>query len=175
MTTTPLHIASWRNVQRLDKTRVSLAVESLKNLLCQYPVGDIVDLRNRIEENRESWIHGRDGVPCDFCYGTGTSAKLAEEVWKALEAKNLSTPEWHVEFKRLWLEPANRIEEEVCPVCNGTLKTHEMGMHFGWGMGIRNYLRQQGYGEKWFGIDNLDDFYVTLVEMALGFSAPEGA
>ena len=40
--------------------------------------------------------------------------------------------------------------------------------HFIWGMQIRNLLREKGYGEDYFGIANLDDIYVQLVEDALG-------
>ena len=41
------------------------------------------------------------------------------------------------------------------------------GSHFDWGMGVRNLLRAKGFGEKEFGVDNLDDYYVGLVEMAV--------
>jgi len=39
--------------------------------------------------------------------------------------------------------------------------------HFHWGMGIRNELRQNGYGEAYFLVKNLDDIYVELVEDAV--------
>jgi hypothetical protein len=39
--------------------------------------------------------------------------------------------------------------------------------HFGWGMGIRNHLRQHGCGEAALGVANLDDVYALLVEQAL--------
>ena len=39
--------------------------------------------------------------------------------------------------------------------------------HFHWGMVIRNLLREKGFGEEYFGVDNLDDIYVSLVEEAL--------
>jgi hypothetical protein len=39
--------------------------------------------------------------------------------------------------------------------------------HFLWGMSVRNLLRQKGFGEDHFGVDNLDDFYIPLVEEAL--------
>jgi hypothetical protein len=45
------------------------------------------------------------------------------------------------------------------------------GYHFGWGMAVRNLLREKGFGEKYFGIHNLDDIYVYLVEEAFGLSA----
>lgn len=40
--------------------------------------------------------------------------------------------------------------------------------HFYWGMSVRNTLRTKGFDEEYFKIDNLDDFYVPLVEEALG-------
>jgi len=39
--------------------------------------------------------------------------------------------------------------------------------HRGWGTAIRNLLRHKGFGEKYFGINNLDDIYVELVEDAV--------
>lgn len=39
--------------------------------------------------------------------------------------------------------------------------------HFWWGMGIRNFLREKGFGEEYFGSHNLDDIYIYLVEEAL--------
>jgi hypothetical protein len=39
--------------------------------------------------------------------------------------------------------------------------------HFTWGMGVRNLLRDEGFGEKYFGVDCIDDLYVGLVEEAL--------
>ena len=42
------------------------------------------------------------------------------------------------------------------------------GYHFRGGMVIRNALRENGYGEDYFGIDNLDYIYCSLMEMAIG-------
>jgi hypothetical protein len=38
--------------------------------------------------------------------------------------------------------------------------------HFGWGMAVRNLLREKGYGEEYWPIWNIDDIYVQLVEDA---------
>lgn len=46
--------------------------------------------------------------------------------------------------------------------------------HFSWGMGVRNLLRQKGASEKELGIDNLDDYYIVLVEQALGLEDLNG-
>lgn len=42
--------------------------------------------------------------------------------------------------------------------------------HFGWGMAVRNLLREKGFGEEYFKVHNLDDIYVALVEEALGLT-----
>lgn len=39
--------------------------------------------------------------------------------------------------------------------------------HFHWGMAIRNILRDNGFGEKEIGVENLDDVYAELVEDAI--------
>lgn len=39
--------------------------------------------------------------------------------------------------------------------------------HHGWGMAMRNLLREHGLGEDYFGIDNLDCIYTFLIEDAL--------
>lgn len=57
--------------------------------------------------------------------------------------------------------------KQNCWVCRGT-GTATYPLHFSWGMGVRNLLRTEGFGEDFFGIDNLDDYYVPLVELAVG-------
>lgn len=37
----------------------------------------------------------------------------------------------------------------------------------GWGMGVRNALREHGFGEEPFGVRNLDNIYVPLIEEAV--------
>ncbi len=39
--------------------------------------------------------------------------------------------------------------------------------HFGWGMGVRNLLRQNMFGEKEMHVENLDNIYVELIEEAM--------
>lgn len=41
------------------------------------------------------------------------------------------------------------------------------GWHFFGGQDVRNLLRSKGYDEKYFGIDNLDDIYINLIELAM--------
>lgn len=45
--------------------------------------------------------------------------------------------------------------------------------HFNFGMGFRNWMRQSGIGEDYFGIGNLDDYYVSLIEHAVTMSWPD--
>jgi hypothetical protein len=40
--------------------------------------------------------------------------------------------------------------------------------HLNWGMGIRNSLRQAGFTDDLFPTNNLDDYYVRLIEIACG-------
>ena len=40
--------------------------------------------------------------------------------------------------------------------------------HFSWGMALRNHLREKGFTDKEVPDRNLDDYYVALVEYALG-------
>ena len=57
---------------------------------------------------------------------------------------------------------------EHCILCGGTgIQKHEWGFHFTWGMAVRNLLRSGGFGEKELEVDNLDDYYVAIIEMAV--------
>jgi hypothetical protein len=38
--------------------------------------------------------------------------------------------------------------------------------HFTWGMAMRNLLRENGFTEQELGIDNLDNYYISLIEQA---------
>jgi hypothetical protein len=39
--------------------------------------------------------------------------------------------------------------------------------HFGFGMTVRNALRRAGFGEEYFGVHNLDDIYIDVIEEAV--------
>jgi len=41
-----------------------------------------------------------------------------------------------------------------------------MPYHFTWGMTVRNLLRENGFGEREMGVENLDDFYIGIGEKA---------
>lgn len=43
--------------------------------------------------------------------------------------------------------------------------------HFSGMMGVRNELRKNGFGERELGLDNLDDYAVGLLELAMGVTA----
>jgi hypothetical protein len=43
--------------------------------------------------------------------------------------------------------------------------------HFNACMAVRNALREEGMGEKYFGVDTLDDYYVPMLERAIRKSA----
>lgn len=69
-----------------------------------------------------------------------------------------------VEFLRTTLQPVReQIQAAMVEDPNGWW----MGYHFGWGMAVRNILRQNGYGEKELLVWNLDDVYIQLVEEAI--------
>jgi hypothetical protein len=40
--------------------------------------------------------------------------------------------------------------------------------HFHFGLAVRNQLRRKGYDASYFGVSDLDDIYVQLVEESLG-------
>jgi hypothetical protein len=45
---------------------------------------------------------------------------------------------------------------------------HAEMQHFGWGMAVRNLLRDKGFLDNMTKTGNLDDYYVQLVEAAVG-------
>lgn len=68
-----------------------------------------------------------------------------------------------VEWIRGYLEP--QVQRQIAQVI-GT-PDWPAAYHFGWGMGMRNALRRNGFGEREFGIQNLDNIYIELVEEAV--------
>lgn len=44
----------------------------------------------------------------------------------------------------------------------------ELGLHFGWGMAIRNQLREAGLSDSMLPLGNWDDYYVACIEIACG-------
>lgn len=79
------------------------------------------------------------------------------------------------ELKQPAIEMLQReLGEEFTQWYRDRVRTHDSrwwlpkGWHFIGGMAIRNLLREQGFGEAYFGIHNLDDVYIELVEGAIG-------
>jgi hypothetical protein len=58
----------------------------------------------------------------------------------------------------------NDIKLEIKTLINNDSEGWFGMYHHGWGTSIRNLLRRKGFGEKYFGINNLDDIYVELIE-----------
>lgn len=76
----------------------------------------------------------------------------------------------------LWSQAVEFLKKELEPIAADIrMKIRNPGpygwiapYHFGWGMAIRNLLRQNGYGEKELHVENLDNVYVELIEEAIG-------
>jgi hypothetical protein len=102
------------------------------------------ELEDRIIENPSDWLRGRDNQLCWLCGGDG--AIWVHDRLNATEVETYS---------------------EVCGECRGTGRAREPGLHHGWGTAVRNLLRARGYGERELKVDNLDDYYVALVEAAV--------
>jgi hypothetical protein len=60
-----------------------------------------------------------------------------------------------------------RMKREIKEAMNREPDRWWIGAHFGWGMWCRNQMRSHGYGEQEMGVDNLDDYYVDMVEEAI--------
>jgi hypothetical protein len=74
-----------------------------------------------------------------------------------------------VAFLRIYLkDSADGIRKQMATDPQNWWVTH----HHGAMMGIRNVLRQNGFGEKEMGVGNLDDYGVGLVELAVATAGP---
>jgi hypothetical protein len=104
-------------------------------------------------------------------YDEGTAALIAraeaERVSDLRIARESEPQKWAaaVTFLRSWLSPL--VQQEVREVIRIKSPDWPAGYHMGWGMGVRNALREHGFGEKGFGVLNLDNIYVELVEEAV--------
>ena len=90
--------------------------------------------------------------------------------WRKLHSDNVANLDRQkafaaAQFLRSWFpfDVAAAITNEASIDPEWWVKHHHGGM-----MACRNALRTAGFGEKDFGIDNLDDYAVGLVEVALG-------
>jgi hypothetical protein len=69
-----------------------------------------------------------------------------------------------LEMLRIELKPAY---SDILAAYRANPERWYVGSHFYWGMAVRNLLREKGFGEEYFGVHNLDDIYIALVEEAL--------
>ncbi len=109
-------------------------------------------------------IHGitGDGKPIEV------DAALPSD-WRKFHADNVAKLDRRkalaaAEFLREWTRPVAaklKAEMEADP-------EWWVGHHHGAMMSCRNELRANGFGERELGIDNLDDYAVGLLELALG-------
>ena len=98
------------------------------------------------------------------------------EPWEVSQDKPPHTPDGAILFLRNWLsqksgkekneDPERPLIEVVTEMIKENNQEWWLGLHFGWGMTMRNLLRENGYGEKDLGIGNLDDYYVGWIEQA---------
>ena len=159
-----LHAHCWSLVKAIPAPLVARAVEVIREKLS---ANVMAELRERIEENPTGWLGGRASVACSMCRGTGIMQELRPEVKVGLNANVYDYAAWDEARSN----PANTYGV-TCAICSGTCTAPEGGLHFGFGMATRNMLRSNGCGEKFLGIDNLDDHYSCFLELAAGFSAP---
>lgn len=76
--------------------------------------------------------------------------------------------EW---VREIFTEPAlERIRQEQADDPDGWCLPHHMTL----GMGFRNAMRDAGFGERAFGIENLDNIYVEVLEDAAGIEEGDG-
>lgn len=113
--------------------------------------------RNWLEQSPEAKEQG-------VCHTDAECKQMYAELDPALKGKAIR---WFVErYKEALPEIAEQIsknpEHWIAPY------------HFGWGMALRNGLRQSGFSEKDFGIDNLDCIYRLLVEDAILYWQSDG-
>lgn len=83
----------------------------------------------------------------------------------------------HARSTELWDEAVSFVknDEDMVEALQQVRDLHEENpdswwapYHFTWGMGFRNYLRDNGFGEEEFDVFNLDNIYVAIAEEAAG-------
>jgi len=96
--------------------------------------------------------------------------------WEVSKDAPPKTLEGAIVFLNNWLsqtsgkekdeDPEQPMIEVVTKMINENPTEWWLGHHFGWGMGMRNILRKNGYDEQTLGVSNLDDYYIGLIEQA---------
>lgn len=99
------------------------------------------------------------------------------EPWEVSQDKPPPTLAGAVQFLRGWInqkeaaleenDPAEPMAQVIAKMINENPNDWCTGIHFGWGMYMRNLLRTNGYGEKELGLQNLDDYYAAIIEEAV--------
>ena len=112
---------------------------------------------------------------------TVRALEITAQMWDRIKregtedlARAMATPLWAEAVT--WLR--GYLSAEVLAQIRDAIAKHDpnwpAGYHMWWGMGVRNALREHGFGETAMGVENLDNIYVALVEEA-ACSTPEQA
>jgi hypothetical protein len=99
------------------------------------------------------------------------------EPWEVSQDKPPSTPAGAIQFLKDWMtqkmgkekddEPERPLIDVVTEMIKNNPEEWWLGHHFGWGMSMRNLLREHGYGERELGLNStLDDYYIAWIEQA---------
>lgn len=84
---------------------------------------------------------------------------------------NSLTPELKAPALKLLAEELSPAKADIQKAYATKGKNWWVDHHLFWGMSVRNFLREKGFGEEYFKVHNLDDIYIALVEEALELNA----
>jgi len=81
-------------------------------------------------------------------------------------ARAMARPTWAqaVTWLQGYLAPGVQAQIRECVAVRNP--DWPVAYHLGWGMSLRNALREHGFGEDAMGVRNLDNIYIALVEEA---------
>ena len=94
---------------------------------------------------------------------TGDAKKIAADAL----AKAKDTPLWNQAVQYLRVMFGSEMIVTIRKFMKDKGSDWILEHHHTWGMAVRNNLREAKFGEAEFGIQNLDDIYVELVEEAV--------
>lgn len=92
--------------------------------------------------------------------------KMLEEAKKLWESFPISKKA--PVFEMVNRELSDKVKNDIRGAIEKNPKEWWTQYHFGWGMGFRNLLREKKFGEEYWGVDNIDDIYVHIIEESLG-------
>lgn len=103
-------------------------------------------------------IHSSDGTPMRRLMDRAEREAVADL------AVARRSPLWPkaVEFLRGYFTPD--VRRQIADTVAAKSPDWPAGYHMVWGMGVRNALREADFGEAEFGVRNIDNIYVELVE-----------